>query len=88
MWQVPEAMPTMSPPPAPNAYAPAGYPGVPQQRANNAEQPAWAGYPATDRTALGVTAGAGAAHPNPGKATPTDTKKKGFFDSIRDFFTK
>jgi hypothetical protein len=88
MWQVPEAMPTMSPPPAPNAYAPVGQMGGPQQRANNAEQPAWAGYSAADRTALGVTAGMGAGNPNPGKAQPTDTKKKGFFDSIRDFFTK
>jgi hypothetical protein len=78
----------MSPPPAPNAYAPVGQMGGPQQRMNNAEQPAWAGYSAADRTALGVTAGMGAGNPSHGKAQPTDTKKKGFFDSIRDFFTK
>jgi hypothetical protein len=91
MWQVPEAMPPMmSPPPAPNAYAPAGQTGMPQQRANNAGQPSWAGYSAADRTAPGGPAsmGAGVGNPNPGKAQPAETKKKGFFDSIRDFFTK
>lgn len=94
-WQMSGPMPTISPASAPNAYTPAGQAGgagnMPPYL-NNAEQPAWAGFSAADRTALGVTSGANASagnqYPNSGNAQSSDTKKKGFFDSIRDFFSK
>ncbi len=89
VWQ----MSDITPPSNPNAYPPAAQAGVmgamgyPQ----NTEQPAWS-YSATDRGTLGVSSGAGAGYynpnPNPGNAQNTEPKKKGFFDSIRDFFSK
>lgn len=77
--------------PAPNAYPPMDQPGGAgnwAQRANSPEPPAWGGYPTSDKTSLGVAAGmeAGANKKQPGNGQTTETKKKGFFDSIRDFF--
>jgi len=93
MWQMSGPVPAISPAPTPNAYAPMGQVGgagnMPP-RQNNMEPPVWGGYSAADRTALGVTSGAeaGAGNPERGNAQNTDTKKKGFFDAIRDFFYK
>jgi len=94
MWQMSGPVPAINPATAaPNTYAPMGQVGgagnMPP-RQNIAEQPVWSGYSAADRTALGVTSGAeaGAGNPERGNAQNTDTKKKGFFDSIRDFFYK
>jgi hypothetical protein len=100
--QMSGAMPTINPAPAPNAYAPANQPGgMPNaytpanqpgsagnwaQRANTPEQPAWGGYPTADKAAPGVPTGAGKNNPKTGNAQNPETKKKGFFDSIRDFF--
>ncbi len=94
-WQMSGPMPAVSGQPALNAYAPMGQPASPQEmppRLNNAEQPAWNNNYAADRTALGVTSNADAGNqrfePHPASMQNTPTKKKGFFDSIREFFTK
>lgn len=94
-WQMSGPMPAVNAQPAPNAYAPMGQPGGPQEmppRLNNAEQPAWNNNYAADRTALGVTSNADAGHqrfdPYPASTQNTPTKKKGIFDSIREFFTR
>lgn len=55
--------------------------------ARPAEPPPWASPSAADRTALGVTSSTFSG-PDQGNAQTMDTKKKGFFDSIRDFFSK
>ena len=94
MWQMSGSMPALNSAPVPNPYAQGGQTGsmgnMQQPRMNNPQQPAWTGFSAVDRTALGVTTGAEAGNyqPNPGNAQSTDTKKKSFFDSIRDFFNK
>jgi len=94
-WQMSGPMPTIGSQPAPNAYAPTGQAGNPREmppRLNHQEAPAWNGFSAQDRTSLGVTSSAEAGNYrsdlHPGNAQNTDTKKKGFFDSIRDFFSK
>jgi hypothetical protein len=80
-------------PPMPNAYPPTGQQagaGAAPARGYSMDQPAWGGFSAADKTALGVTSSADPGRPNPypGNAQPTGTKKKGFFEAIRDFFNK
>jgi hypothetical protein len=94
-WQMSGPVPTVGSQPAPNAYAPTGQAENPREtppRLNHPEPPAWNGFAAQDRTALGVTSSANAGNHRPdlypGNAQNTDTKKKGFFDSIRDFFSR
>ncbi|HEX7736370.1 MAG TPA: hypothetical protein VF458_16065 [Ktedonobacteraceae bacterium] len=95
-WQIADAQPPDRPSPAPT-YPPVGQGSARYAQSagyqQGAEQPAWS-YSAADRTALGVTSGAGPGQAGPpndpyaGHAQPVETKKKGFFDSIRDFFSK
>jgi hypothetical protein len=89
-WQMAGAPPTNSP--APNPYAAPGEGATSVnnwvQRGNTPPQPAWTGYPAGDKTSLGVPTGNAASPANvtPGHAQGEDNKKKGWFDTIREFF--
>ncbi len=94
-WQMSGPMPALGGQAAPNAYAPGGQHAGPQEmppRLNNPELPAWNNNYAADRTALGVTSNADAGHhrfePQSAGTQNTPTKKKGIFDSIREFFTR
>jgi hypothetical protein len=89
-WQMSGPMPSVSQPPMANPSMLTGQ----QQGANNmsprvstTESPAWAAFASTNKTAWGANAGASGGN-NPGGNQTAETKKKGFFDSIRDFFFK
>lgn len=87
-WRASGQMPSVGASPVPNTtYTPGGQPGVPagmQPQANRGEQPPYAGFSPIDRAALAPGIGSNSS----GNAQATDTKKKGFFDAIREFFFK
>jgi hypothetical protein len=87
MWQMSGPMPMVGQNPYATPTGQAGNMGNMPPRANainNMEQPAWNGISPMDRAPSGANAGAGG---NNASEPPTaSTKKKGFFDSIRDFF--
>jgi hypothetical protein len=87
-WRTSGQMPSagVSPMPAPT-YTPGGQPGGAagmQAQANRGEQPPYAGFSPVDRAALAPGIGSTSS----GNAQAADTKKKGFFDAIREFFFK
>lgn len=89
MWQVSGPVPAFGASPTPNAYVPGEQPGVAggmQPRAYGMEQPVYPGFSPADRVAPGSAVGVGNNRRDGGQTT--DTKKKGFFDSIREFFFK
>lgn len=79
MWQTSGPLPAYGSSPAPNTYAPVSQPG-----GKPPAQPPYTGLPTADSAAFGSAAG------NQGQREPqaVGAKKKGFFDSIRDFFSK
>ncbi len=87
-WRASGQMPSVGASPVPNpTYTPGGQPGVPagmQPQANRGEQLPYAGFSPIDRAALAPGIGSNSS----GNAQATDTKKKGFFDAIREFFFK
>ncbi len=100
-WQIPSVsqgpapQPQYGQGPLPGPYAPMGqpgsagnmYPGNMYPGAIPPEPPPWTGSSAADRTALGVTSGAPPSS-NQSQALAPENRKKGFFDSIRDFFSR
>lgn len=69
--------------PVPPPYSSGGQAGS----APNAQSPSlYTGLPDMERARAGIRPGA--EYSNNGEARPTDAKKKGFFDAIRDFFFK
>jgi hypothetical protein len=100
-WQISSVGPAPAPQPQygqgplPGPYAPMGqpgsagnmYPGNMYPGAIPPEPPPWTGSSAADRTALGVTSGAPSSS-NQSQTLAPENRKKGFFDSIRDFFSR
>ncbi len=86
-WRTSGQVPSMGASPAPNVYTPGGQPGMPagmQPQANRAEQLPYSGFSPADRAALAPGIGSNSS----GNAQATDTRKKGFFEAIREFFFK
>ena len=74
-WRTSGQVPSMGASPIPNIYTPGGQAGM---------QPPYPGFAPIDRAALAP----GIGNNSSGNAQATDTKKKGFFDAIREFFFK
>lgn len=81
MWQMSGSMPPVGASPIPNSPAPSlSGTGSPQPRVNMTSVPPFTGIAGANRSAIGVG--------STGSADATGTKKRGFFDAIRDFFFK
>jgi len=84
IWQTPGPVSSAGMVP-PQAYPPGGPAGMPPQ-INRAEQLPYTGYPPTERAGSALAPGIGST--SSGRALASDTKKKSFFDAIREFFFK
>ncbi|HLI68501.1 MAG TPA: hypothetical protein VKV19_01970 [Ktedonobacteraceae bacterium] len=82
LWQMSGPMPSVSSSPIPNSPAPSlSGSGSPQPHVQMTNiPPPFTGIAGADRTAVGVG--------STGSADAAGTKKRGFFDAIRDFFFK
>lgn len=78
-WYAPAQGAAASALPPPTTYAPGGRVGTPA----GMQHP---GFPPTERAGSALAPGIGSA--SSGRTPATDTRKKGFFDAIREFFFK
>jgi hypothetical protein len=84
-WRAPGQVSSAGVALTPQAYPPGGQMGM-QLQASRGEQLSYTGFSPTERAGSALAPGIGST--SSGRALATDTKKKGFFDAIREFFFK